>query len=161
MAAGLGGRRILGRRAGFPAVLFLIALMAAFQLADLAALRTAPDSRSLAYQAVGAWLRQNVPGDALIGTLEVGIIGYYARTPMLDFSGLIQPEVAEVFTPDSTYDDSALWAVETYRPDFLVLHRGLMPRLEAGFAQDRCLSLLNIPGRDYGYTRDLVIYDCR
>jgi hypothetical protein len=161
LTAWLGDRRLLGPSAGVLAAMALIVLAGAFQLADLAEMRASPDSRLPVYRAAGEWLRQNVPGNSLVGALEVGIIGYYARNPMLDFSGLIQPEVSAVFSPDSTYEDSALWAVETYRPESLVLQKGLMPRLEARLAEHLCRIDLLLPGARYGYEHDLAIYSCR
>jgi hypothetical protein len=56
--------------------------------------------------------------------LEVGIIGYYARRPIIGFAGLIQPEVAKQMAPESTYDDTTLWAIENYHPDYLVIPAG-------------------------------------
>ncbi len=82
------------------------------------------DRRQAAYQQTGEWLAANTPPGATVGALEVGIIGYYARRPMIDFAGLIQPAVARQMTSDTTYDDTALWAVENYRPDYVVVPTG-------------------------------------
>ena len=73
-------------------------------------------SRLELYRAVGDWLKENTPPDARVGTLEVGIIGYYSQRPMVDFAGLIQPEVARQLRQNTTYDDAALWAAQRYRP---------------------------------------------
>jgi hypothetical protein len=75
------------------------------------------------YREIGQWLEAYTPEDASVGVLEVGIIGYYAQRPMVDFAGLIQPEVARQLTPESTYEESVKWAVQTYQPDYVVLHR--------------------------------------
>jgi hypothetical protein len=61
----------------------------------------------------------------------VGIIGYYADRRMIDFAGLIQPETAQRFARDTTYEDSAIWATQRFRPNYLVLHAGLFPQLES------------------------------
>jgi hypothetical protein len=134
---------------------------AGFQTLDLAALRRSPDPRFPIYQAAGQWLAESTPVDAQVGTLEVGIIGYYSQRPMLDFAGLIQPLVAAQFTAQTTYEDAARWAVERFPLDYLVLHDGLMPQLETTYVQSRCTPVMLFPGERYTYTFDLVVYDCR
>jgi hypothetical protein len=122
--------------------------------------RNAADRRYGIYRAVGEWLSQNTPSSSRVGALEVGIIGYYARRPMIDFAGLIQPDIAARLTPEATYEEAALWAVEHYRPEFLVLHDGLFPRLEGDYAARQCRPLKKLVGKVYGYSSDLVIYRC-
>ncbi|MFQ5615853.1 MAG: hypothetical protein ACE5GO_05270 [Anaerolineales bacterium] len=140
----------------------IVLVLAGFQIGDLARLRSLPDERYLAYRTVGEWLAENTLPGASIGMLEVGIIGYYARPrPMVDFAGLIQPEVALQFTPQATYQDAALWAVDEYQPDYLVLHNGLFPRLENGYVREHCQPIQRFTSAEYGYSRDLVVYDCR
>jgi hypothetical protein len=90
----------------------------------------APDSRLEIYHEVGQWLNQNTATDASIGTLEVGIIGYYAERRMIDFAGLIQPSVAQQMQATTTYGDTAFWAFDQYRPEYLVLHAGMFARIE-------------------------------
>jgi hypothetical protein len=51
----------------------------------------------------------------------VGIVGYYAQRPMIDFAGLLQPSVALRFSATATYQESTTWAVQTYRPDYVLL----------------------------------------
>jgi hypothetical protein len=90
-----------------------------------------PDPRLDLYRAVGRWLDEHTPPQATVGTLEVGIIGYYSQRPMVDFAGLIQPEVAQQLAPGRTYEDSATWAIQTYRPDYVVLRRELSASLSS------------------------------
>jgi hypothetical protein len=86
-----------------------------------------PDNRSKLYQAVGNWLNGNtLPGQS-VGALEVGIIGYCADRKMVDFAGLIQPRVAAQFDFGKDYEDAAIWAVETYKPDYLVIRKVFSP----------------------------------
>jgi hypothetical protein len=49
---------------------------------------------------------------------------------MIDFAGLIQPAVAQQMQAATTYGDTAFWAVEQYRPDYLILHAGMFSRIE-------------------------------
>jgi hypothetical protein len=99
--------------------------------------------------------------DSVVGALEVGILGYYARRPMVDFAGLIQPEVAAQLTAGQNYEHAAQWAVEHYRPQYLVLFRGDFPRLEQGYVDQRCRLAKDFPGPKYSFDKDLAIFDCR
>ena len=81
------------------------------------------DPRLEVYQEIGQWLESHTPQGASVGALEVGIIGYYARRTVVDFAGLIQPNVARQMTPTSTYNDTAAWTIQTYRPDYVLLHQ--------------------------------------
>ena len=67
------------------------------------------------YRDLGRWLAQETPADASIGTLEVGLLGYYSGRQMVDFAGLLQPPTAR-----HVARDDFLWAVETYQPDYVV-----------------------------------------
>jgi len=119
-----------------------------------------PDPRCRIYRAAGEWLASHVPARASVGMLEIGMIGYYARRPVVDFAGLIQPELNRRIQSRSTYQDIALWAVDHHPIDFLILHRGLFPALEQGFVAAHCRLLKSFRGEDYGYTRDLDVYAC-
>jgi hypothetical protein len=144
----------------FIAVALLLLLVAA-QAYDLGQLRQHPDNRLVIYEVIGEWLRDHTPPDASVGTLEVGIIGFYAQRRMIDFAGLIQPEVSNQFTPHTTYDDAALWAVEHYHPDYLVLHENNFLRLEQEYVTLHCNAIQHFPGKAYGYSMDINVYSCR
>ena len=119
------------------------------------------DTRFEIYRAVGEWLRENtLPGEQ-VGSLEVGIMGYYAQRPMVDFAGLIQPGVAEQFNTNTTYEDAAIWAVENYSPQYIVLHDGLFNRVEQDHAEQNCEKVKRFKGNQYSYIWNLTIYDCR
>ncbi len=113
------------------------------------------DTRYPLYKATGEWLEQNTSPDTAIGMLEVGIIGYYCNRTIIDFVGLIQPAVALQLTPDSTYQDSATWAIDQYHPDYLVLHRGLFPNIEGETGALGCRLIHTFSG-----TSTLDIYSC-
>jgi hypothetical protein len=80
------------------------------------------DPRTALYRDVGQWLEANTPTASTIGLLEAGIVGYYARRPVIDFAGLIRPEVARQFTFTATYQDAAAWTIQAYEPDYVLLH---------------------------------------
>src|SRR4030067_669086 len=88
----------------------LVATLALAQGYSLWNLRRQADPRQAIYRAVGEWLQLNTETDSQVGTLEVGIIGYYADRPMVDFAGLIHPAISAQFTTQTTYQDSALFA---------------------------------------------------
>lgn len=113
------------------------------------------------YRAVGEWLNANLPSTASVGALEVGIIGYYARRPMVDFAGLLQPDTAQQITPHSVYDDIAVYAAFNHQPDYLVLQEGLFPKLETSYVAQRCQLVRTFSGEEYGYPHNLQVYSCR
>ncbi|OGO28038.1 MAG: hypothetical protein A2W33_06230 [Chloroflexi bacterium RBG_16_52_11] len=118
-------------------------------------------SRQDIYRAVGYWLDANLPRDASVGTLEVGTIGYYAHRRMVDFAGLIQPEVAMHLNEGTTYDDAALYAAVKFRPDYLVLQEGYFPKLDQDFVSPNCQAVATYAGDQYGYPANLNVYRCR
>jgi hypothetical protein len=141
-------------------VVLLLLVLAGGQLRALWAVRLQRDNRYSIYRAVGQWLNNHtLPGQS-VGALEVGIIGYYADRKMVDFAGLIQPEVAAQLTAGDDYEDAALWAVQAYHPDYLVLQEGLFPRLEQGFVRNNCDLSREFPGAGYGYPANLYVYSC-
>ncbi|MBN1372567.1 MAG: hypothetical protein JW987_11570 [Anaerolineaceae bacterium] len=95
------------------------------------------DKRMPVYAQLGNWLRENTPENASVGALEVGAIGYYSRRVMIDFAGLIQPDVAYQLTSDTTYEDAAIYATEQYHPDYVALSASF-PRLRETLLMDAC-----------------------
>ncbi|HUF39911.1 MAG TPA: hypothetical protein VMN57_15405 [Anaerolineales bacterium] len=155
---GLFAESVRRLRTAGPVLLLL--LLFAGQLTDLKRLHAGFDTRFAIYREIGLWLVENTPPDASIGTLEVGIIGFFARPrPMVDFTGLIQPDVATQFRPGYAYTDAAAWAAERYQPDVLVLAGGF-GELRQTYMRDRCRSAAEFAGADFGYDRDIVIYVC-
>jgi hypothetical protein len=139
----------------------ILIILAIFQIRNAWNLSQNPDRRFQIYRAAGEWLQENTLPNERVGTLEVGIIGYYASNPLIDFAGLIQPRVAAQFTLQTTFEDSALWALENFQPAYLVLHDGMMARLESSSAMESCRSIHRLNGSRYLFSRDLVIYNCQ
>jgi hypothetical protein len=130
------------------------------QVKQLNGLRKVPDSRYPIYREAGEWLNTNTPEDASVGTLEVGIIGYFSQRTMIDFAGLIQPDIADQLTPTTTYSDAAYWAIEHYRPDYLVFLEGTFPTLEMNLVAEQCKVVHRILGINRGREVNLVIHSC-
>ncbi|MBN1667526.1 MAG: hypothetical protein JW862_10575 [Anaerolineales bacterium] len=131
------------------------------QFVHLRARHQNPDLRYPVYRAAGEWIAENTPEDARVGALEVGILGFYAGRPMIDFAGLIQPAVAEQLTVDATYDDAALWAVETYQPELLVLYAHSFPTLRATYLVESCELTQVFEAEQYHFVGDLEVYTCQ
>jgi hypothetical protein len=138
----------------------ILAILCLAQARSLPPLRQ-PDERYAIYRAAGRWLAAHTTAEAKVGALEVGIIGYYARRPMVDFAGLIQPEVAAQLAAGANYEYAAMWAVEHYQPQYLVLFPGDFPRLEQGYVAQRCSLAKTFAGKKYSFGKDLVVYACR
>ncbi len=60
----------------------------------------------------------------------------------------------------TTYEDIALWAIQTYQPEFLVLQAGIFPQVENGYAHDHCQEATRFNANQYKAAWDLVIYRC-
>jgi hypothetical protein len=139
---------------------FVIFLLTIGQVDHLWQIRSHPDNRIDIYRAAGEWLKDNTPEQALVGTLEVGIIGYYSHRPMLDFAGLLQPEIAAQLTPESDFEDAAIWASNRFHPQILVLKKGDFQRLEQGYASHYCRVMKSFMGDIFDYPGDVDIYSC-
>lgn len=83
---------------------------------------TDPDSKVLSgvnaavYRQIGEWLNANTPSDATVAVTEVGIIGFYADRLMIDFLGVLWPDIAQALQRGDLY-----YAIPHYMPDYIVL----------------------------------------
>jgi hypothetical protein len=139
----------------------LLATLAIRQGLNMAEIREQVDPRLSIYRAVGQWLHENTPPQASVGTLEVGIIGYYAQRIMVDFAGLIQPDIAAHLTAESDYQQAAVWAVDHYHPDYLVLHEGIFPQLRSHYVDEQCEPIRTFSGQNFAYNTDMQIFACQ
>ncbi|RME13363.1 MAG: hypothetical protein D6802_01695 [Ardenticatenia bacterium] len=121
--------------------------------------RTSRDWRIGLYTQTGQWLATHTAPEATIGTLEVGIIGYYAQRRMIDFAGLLQPELANLMFYDTNYDLLALWAFAHYAPDYVAIRDDtLAPLKNASLFQSRCRLLHTV--HHASTSRVMYIYAC-
>lgn len=97
---------------------------------DDAESKVLPEAKSGVYRQAGLWLHDNTPSDASVGVMELGIIGFYADRPMLDFLGLLEPEVAQALARGDPQ-----WALLQYQPDYLVL-TAISPLYDYGLRED-------------------------
>jgi hypothetical protein len=75
-----------------------------------------PEAKVGVYEQAGRWLGEHTPADAVVGVTEMGVIGYYSRRPMIDFLGLLEPDVADAVARGDLY-----WALLRYQPDYVAL----------------------------------------
>lgn len=83
---------------------------------DAPTYKVLPEVKTDVYRQVGEWLRANTAADADVGVTEVGVIGYYSQRRMIDFLGLLRPEVAQALRRNDV-----AWALFHYQPDYLAL----------------------------------------
>lgn len=148
-----------GAWAGAVFVAILVGLVLAAQVLALARMATHPDPRLPLYRAAGQWLAVNTLPDARVGTLEVGIIGYYSSRPMVDFAGLIQPDAARVFEAGGSYDVAARQVIAAHKPEYLVNQEAAIPLVGTDpELAARCVAVAEFP--DPRHPSPLTIYRC-
>lgn len=132
LARWAGQRRLAQVAVGLAvAVVLLVTLLPAGQEATALAAPVEPRSRELAYSQTGQALRQlcQQPGNDPVGMAEIGVLGYTNDCHIVDFAGLLQPELA-VLQLDLAHKIE--WAIKSYAlpavvmagdsgyPDFIV-----------------------------------------
>jgi hypothetical protein len=138
---------------------FLIIVLLIPHFIDLSKAPSRVDRRVKIYREVGVWLDKNTPTESSVGALEVGIIGYYSKRTIIDFAGLLQPEVAEQMRYNSSYQDTATWAVSHYKPDYVVLQTRGFPDLE-NMLMRQCTQEAYFKASQYDAPSDLIIFHC-
>jgi hypothetical protein len=151
----------LRKRISYVAVGIILISLTLAQATNVYQRSIMPDPRATVYRAVGEWLRDNTPSDSLISSLEIGIIGYYAGRRVVDFAGLLQPEVAEQLHNSPNYDVAAIWAVTNYSPDYIVLVKGTLPALKQGYLNEHCQIGEHFQNSDEGYAAFINVYTCQ
>ena len=79
-----------------------------------------PEAKGDIYAEIGRWLNTHTSADATVGVIEVGVIGFEADRPMIDFLGLLQKDVAQAMGRRDFF-----YPIPHYLPDYLVLGEGL------------------------------------
>ncbi|MFM8322195.1 MAG: hypothetical protein ACKOC5_14880 [Chloroflexota bacterium] len=166
IAAGLGAdglwklaRRRLPQAAAWALAAALVGVCAWGQAAALWQQHTHPDIRAALYREIGGWLANNTPPDATVGVLEVGMVGYYSRRTMIDFAGLLQSDTGRQLLR-GTYDETAQWAVQRYRPQYLVLQEYVLPELENRLAELNCHKVRRYRAGTLGYPMQITLRQC-
>jgi len=82
----------------------LIIIGTAWRLPELASLyaRNVEDINRM-HVALGTWVKENTPPDAVLALNDIGAIAYISERPVIDLAGLVTPEVTPAMrTPDQT-----------------------------------------------------------
>jgi hypothetical protein len=140
---------------------YLLILFAtiSFQFIGLRNLSTNKDKRIEIYKEIGTWISDNTPPESKIGVLEVGIIGFYSDRTMVDFAGLIQPDVAKQMKNTSTYQETSIWAINMSQPDFVILHENFLTDENLKKLTGDCKLLQTFSGEEYNYV-NMEIFQC-
>jgi hypothetical protein len=141
------------------APIMLLAILLIAQITSLQGLAGVPDQRVAIYKQVGNWLRENTPEHISVGSLETGLIGFYAQRRMIDFAGLLDPDIAKSMPEGGTFEDAARYAVERYHPEVIVLQEGLFPALEEKYIPENCRTMVRFEDERYPYP--VVLYNCQ
>lgn len=166
----VGANRVLNREQENPSKLptvfnaglvFLILTIAAFQSYTVITNARASDPRYKIYRKLGRWLNIHTPLDSTVSALEIGIIGYYTDRRIIDFAGLIRPDIAQYLAHNITYLDAAEYVLRRYQPDFLVLNSEAYPNTLNSLLHSACRRVKRFPGAYYGYGADIDVFDCR
>ncbi|MEM9513598.1 MAG: glycosyltransferase family 87 protein [Actinomycetota bacterium] len=85
--------------------------------------------RTVLYQPTAEWIEANVASTDTVGTLEVGLIGYFGNRTLIDFAGLLQPDAATEAQLDQGFDAIALEAWTQYQPNYVAMLRPGIPTI--------------------------------
>lgn len=101
-------------------VILAITLYPALQTAVRLVADPGPRPRELAFLQTAAVLAElcQQPDAEPVGMAEIGLLGYYSDCRVLDFSGLLQPELAHLQVPAA---DKMAWAIKSYVPPLVLL----------------------------------------
>jgi hypothetical protein len=70
-----------------------------------------------AYTSVGQWLSDNSPADSQVAAIEIGVIGYLSRRPILDTMGLVSPDMTR---HQVGWVETIAYALNVHQPDYAV-----------------------------------------
>lgn len=85
-------------------------------------------------KAVGIWMNENSPSEAVFAVKDIGYMGYYSQRKVLDLAGLVSPESVSY----RTHGDF-LGPIRKYRPDYFAFSAGQIRTLklkESGLLND-------------------------
>jgi len=99
-------------------ILLLLALLLN-RGAHMRATSTCP-GYSASYVPVGRWLADNTPADSTVASIEIGVIGYISRRPILDTMGLVSPDMAR---HQLGWVETLAYALNVHQPDYAVALR--------------------------------------
>jgi hypothetical protein len=94
-----------------------------------------PPDPTMAYVKIGKYLKANVPRDASVGAMEIGIIGYYSGSKIVDFAGLVSPGVMPAVA-----SGRRRYVLDTFHPDYVVARYPIPQALEGGLTESELVA---------------------
>ena len=90
---------------------------------------------SRARMAMGRWLRENVPRDAVIAVDAAGQVPYYSRLHTIDLFGITQPAIAHMKVPHMGHgtpghEKFGLGFVLAHKPDYIIIYGNALDGIE-------------------------------
>jgi hypothetical protein len=90
-----------------------------------------PPDPTMAYVKIARYLKDHVPRDASVAAMEVGIIGYYSESKIVDFAGLVSPGVMPAVA-----SGNRRFVLGAFRPQYVVARYPIPLGLEGGLTED-------------------------
>lgn len=84
-----------------------------------------PRRRDVAYRQTAEVLRRACKAgreDLTVGMAEIGLLGYLSNCRVIDFAGLLQPDIAHL---RGRSEEKVVWAIKRYAPSLVVLSGGM------------------------------------
>jgi len=76
------------------------------------------ESLQACHKAIGEWLKENTDEDSIVCVGDIGYIGYYSDRKILDFMGLVSPEVLPFWEKGTPQE-----IVSEFKPDYFVVSK--------------------------------------
>jgi hypothetical protein len=102
-----------------------------------------PDQRSiqLANREAGLWISENLPPDAVLGSWDAGVVGYFAEQSIVNLDGVVN----SLEWHEAQQDGTTGAFLERAGVDYLVNHAALVDGEEPG-VEDKARALFGDPG---------------
>lgn len=99
-----------------PLLLADLALGGVWPTQSLGWLRLVPAAVDIRSAQAGAWLHDNTPPNARVGTARIGVLGYLSQRMLIDYHGSLQPDVAGALARGDSQ-----WWLASAEPEYIVL----------------------------------------
>ena len=77
--------------------------------------------------ALGRWIDQNLPDDAVLAANDIGAIAYFSERRVIDTCGLVSPAILAHWRRSRSFDSAVFSLLEEQRPGYAVLFPGRYP----------------------------------
>lgn len=101
--------------------------------------------------AMAAWVRENLPADAVLAVQDIGALGYLTPNRLVDLSGIATPRIVPaVRAAQRDGDAGGRRGMEEFlaavRPDYLIVFADWYPQLTADRARFAPIHQITVPG---------------